>query len=863
VRFRRRRTSAFRRVGRALVGLALAAVCWLVVGAALTPMPAALREGRFGASVQFWDRDGELLREVRADDAARAVWVPIDDVGERMIDAMLAAEDRRFDAHVGIDPLAVMRAAVGLARARRVVSGASTITMQLARVVEPHPRTLRGKLGEMAMALRIEASLSKRQILEQYLNRVPFGDGVRGIGAASRYFFDKPPRELSVAEAATLAGIPRGPSYYSLARRPERVLVRRDRVLDRMFDAKMIDRETHARAKAEPLTLQIGKGGFGAPHLVDALLSGSVDPNIPALRGRTDRVETTIDRSLQREVETAASGLILSLSKRNVTAASVLVVDNTSGDVLAWVGSPRWDDDAHGGKNDGVRARRQPGSTLKPFVYGLAMEDLGWTPATVLPDVELHLPTPGGTYSPRNYDERFHGPVRLREALANSYNVPAVFTVNEVGVGRLLDRLHDVGFGTLTETAEFYGPALALGDGEVRLFDLVGAYAAIARGGIHRPHRVVRAAGAVAIAPQGPGRRVMPAPVAAMLADILRDRSARIAAFGEHTALDLPFDVAAKTGTSKGYRDNWTVGFTRDVTVGVWVGNFDGSPMIGVSGITGAAPLFASAMAAATRRRSLVPVPDPDSEPDSPKPGSSEPDSPEPDSSEPGSSEPGSSEPGSSEPGSSEPGSSEHEPDYEHEHEHEHEVGRAKVCALSGNLPGAGCKHVITELLPRGRRLAPCAMHEVVKIDIRNGLLATSTCEERFVAERTFERFDGPFAAWARAAGHPSAPDDESPLCRRGGSRPRKPKRESVVAIRYPHDGAHFVVDPDRPREAQAIPLKVDAPASSAVALFVDGRPAGRAEAGAPVYWALERGEHAIVAEVDGRRTEPVSILVE
>jgi penicillin-binding protein 1C len=808
----------------------LAAIAWLFVGAAFTPMPKALRDGgKYGASVQFVDREGELLREVRADDdAARAVWVPLDDVGETVIHSVLAAEDRRFDEHIGVDPAATVRAVVTSIRARRIVSGASTITMQLARLVEPHPRNFRGKLGEMAMAVRIEAALSKEQIVEHYLNRAPFGEGVRGIGAASRYFFDKPPRELSVAEAATLAGIPRGPSYYSLIRRPQRVLVRRDRVLDRMLAAGMIDRETHARAKAEPLTLQIGKGGFGAPHLVDSLLSGSLDPDVPPLRGKTARVETTIDRGLQREVELAANDVIRPLAKRHVTAASVLVVDNATGDVLAYVGSPRWEDDARGGKNDGVRARRQPGSTLKPFVYGLAMEDLGWTPATVLPDVELHLSTPGGTYSPRNYDERFHGPVRLREALANSYNVPAVYAANEVGVARVLDRLRDVGLGTLTETPEYYGPALALGDGDVRLFDLVGAYAAIARGGVYRPLRAVRSAGDVALPSRATdGRRVMPETSAAMIADILRDKGARVAAFGEHTALDLPFEVAAKTGTSKGYRDNWTVGFTREVTVGVWVGNFDGSAMTKVSGITGAAPLFASAMEAAMRRVQSSTF--------SPTSISS-----------------------------AALSSSSAVVSSEHEHAHElRGLVRAHVCALSGGAPGVGCKHVVAEVVPKGRVMAPCEMHETVKIDIRNGLLATPACPSRFVAERTFERFDGPFASWAHAAGREGAPTATSPLC--GSKREHEvvAGRGGGVAIRYPRDGSRFLVDPDRPQSAQAIPLKVDAPASSAVALFVDGRAFGQSTAGAPVYWSLARGEHVIVAEADGRRSEPVSIVVE
>lgn len=766
--------ASFVRLCRGVGGLMLAAVVLLFVAAALTPLPAALREGAgYGPSVRFLDRDGELLREARADDdKTRAQWVPIDEVGDNLLHAVLAAEDRRFEEHVGVDPAAIVRAVATSIRARRVVSGASTVTMQLARVVAPHPRTLRGKLGEMAMAVRIELSLSKRQILEQYANRAPFADGVRGIGAASRWFFDKPPRELSVAEAATLAALPRGPHYYSLTKRPERVLARRDRILDRMKRAGMIGADVHARAKAEPLTLNIERGGFGAPHLTDALLSGTLDPSVPALRGRTDRVETTLDRRLQREIELAAQATLRPLARRNVTAASVLVVDNGTGDVLAYVGSPRWDDDARGGKNDGVRARRQPGSTLKPFVYELAMEDLGWTPATLLPDVELHLDTASGPYSPRNYDERFHGPVRLREALGSSYNVPAVWAANEVGVARVLARLRDVGFGTLGEDADFYGPALALGDGEVRLWDLVTAYSAIARGGVVKPLRAVRRAGDVPL-PDASERRVMSAEAAAMIGDVLRDRSARVSAFGEHNALDLPFDVAAKTGTSKGYRDNWTVGFTREVTVGVWVGNFDGSPMQNVSGITGAAPLFRSAMTAAMRARK--------------------------------------------EAGHEELPST---------------LARVKVCALSGGAPGHACKHVVDEVVPRGHTPEPCNTHVIV-------------------SGKIYERFDAPFAAWAKATGREVAPAAAAD------------RADGRVSIRYPRDGARFLVDPDRPLHAQAIPVKVDAPSSADVSVYVDGRLAAKGKAGDSVSWNLAPGRHEIVAETSGARSEPVSIRVE
>jgi penicillin-binding protein 1C len=650
---------AWRRALRVLVGLALAPVVALVVGAALTPLPPELADaGAYSESVRVTDRDGVVLREVRGDDAARARWVALDEVGARTTTALLAAEDRRFRAHPGVDPVAVVRAIGSSVWNRRITSGASTLTMQLARLVRPHRRTLFGKLQEMALAIRIEASLPKDRVLEEYANRAPFGPGLRGIDAAARYWFDKPPRELSLAEAATLAAIPRGPDLYAPDKHPERVVRRRDRVLQRMNDAGWITEEERARAAAEPLFTRPPRGSFGAPHFVQAVLDGSLDPRVAAMRGEVDRVTTTIARELQGEAEAAALVTLRPLAKRHVTAASVVVLDNASGEIMAYVGSP----DVHepkAGWNDGARAKRQPGSTLKPFVYGLAMEELGLTAASVLPDVELHLEVPGGTYTPLDYDERYHGPVRLREALANSLNVPAVWTADQLGTEAILARLRELGLTSLTEDAAFYGPAIALGDGEVTLLELANAYATLARGGVWRPVSAVRAirtrGGSAVEAPAADPRRVMPLAVATAITDVLADKDARLASFGERSALELPFPVAAKTGTSKGYRDNWTVGFTRDVTVAVWVGNFDGSPMEGVSGITGAGPLFRAVMEAAMRSREARPLGIEASDP---------------------------------------------------------AFVRVAICPLSGGAPTGACPHATHEWVPAGTRVDPCTMHE-------------------------------------------------------------------------------------------------------------------------------------------------------
>jgi penicillin-binding protein 1C len=788
-----------------IFGLLLVPWVALVSGALVSGLPPALQADRApSVSVRVLDRHGVLLREVRAADGSRARWVRIDELGENIERAILAAEDQRFYGHPGVDPLAILRAFGQALIERRVVSGASTLTQQLARTLVKRPRTLGGKFVEAALALRIEGSLTKREILEQYLNRVSFGPSLRGVEAASRYYFDKPTRALSLAEAAALASIPRGPSLYD-PRRPkglERLRRRRDRVLSRMEARGAATAEQVERAKAEPLVIARFLGNFGAPHFTQAVLSGALAAGLPPGAKPTE-LTTTVDRELYAEIEALARSTVRALAGRHVTAAAVVVLDNPTGEVLAYVGAPDLRDEAHFGHNDGVLARRQPGSALKPFVYSLAMERLGFTASTVLPDVALHFTTTDGDYHPNNYDGLFHGPVRLREALGNSYNVPAVWTASLLGPERLLHRLRELGF-PLTDSAATYGAGLALGGGEVRLIELANAYATLARGGVLLPVRPLREATTGDGSPidliRSPPRRVIDERAAFVVTHILKDKGARSAAFGEGGVLEMPFETAVKTGTSKGYRDNVTVGYTPDLTVAVWVGNFDGSPMQGVSGVSGAGPLFRAAMLAAARLRPPRAFDRPDG------------------------------------------------------------LAEAEVCSLSGARPTSLCPHRRRELFLAGSiPSAVCTMHEEVRVDSRSGLRAGPGCEDSVVETRVFEAFPAPFGQWARDARRALAPEQYSASCPGSASSSPRTRRPRVA---FPPDGAHFVIDPALGSQ-QSVRLRVDLPSRARRAtLTIDGRTINLGSS-LDVDWPLARGEHRVRAEADGEVSDWVEFAVD
>jgi len=531
-------------------------------------------------AISFTDRSGDPLGTILASDAAHAVAVPIAQISPRFLAAIVAAEDARFAVHGAVDVPALLRATREYLIEGEARSGGSTIAMQLARLIDPTPGTIRGKLAQIATAQRIAIRSSKTAILEAYANRVPMGGNLYGVEAAARTYFGEPAADLDLAQAALLAAIPNDPSRLAPDVDWKALRARQRYVLERMVATGAIAPSQAAGAYAESLTVRRHDAGIeDAPHALFSIY--------PSVAAGPSPVRTTLDLGLQRFVAAQTRDVVAALGAFHVTDGAAVVIDNHTGAVLAYAGSPDYFSDELLGRNDGVRALRQPGSSLKPFTYELALERGAIRSTTILADVPSAYSLPGGKlYQPADYSGRFSGPVRVRYALANSLNAPAVAVLARLGVGPLLERLHALGFVHLDRPASYYGLGLTLGSGEVSLWELAQAYATIARRGSFVPLRLL------ADAPAPAPRQIGDPRMWELVTDMLADAHARAKSFGVHSVLEMPFAAAVKTGTSSDFRDTWTVGFTRDYTVAAWVGNFDGSAMRGVSGVTGAGPLW-------------------------------------------------------------------------------------------------------------------------------------------------------------------------------------------------------------------------------------------------------------------------------
>jgi penicillin-binding protein 1C len=499
------------------------------------------------------------------------------------------------------------------------------------------------------------------------MNRLAFGRGAVGIEAAAQKYFGHPAASLSPAEAAYLAVLPRAPGYYGRSEWAERLETRRREVLAALRRSRGIDFDTWAAALRPPEVVGGGSFPFEAPHLTGWLL----DQLPPDLRGRAGTLRTTIDGSLQAEVEDLVRTQVARLSERGARQAAVVVIDNGSGEVLAMVGSADFFDETAGGQVNGALARRQPGSALKPFTYALAFEN-DFTPASVVADVPAAFPASGGPFVPRNYGGTTFGPVRLREALGSSLNIAAVELLSKVGTNRLFALLRSLHLAGTAGNPELYGLGLTLGVGEVRLLDLTAAYAALAAGGVYKAPVALHGArdpraGALTTPPSPPPVRLVDPLAVWWVTDILEDDAARYRSFGRGGVLDMPWPVAAKTGTSSDWRDNWAMGYTRERTVGVWVGDFSGEPMQRVSGVYGAGPILREVFQALSRRGPLTRPPRPQG------------------------------------------------------------LERVALCSLSGALSGSACPGHVVEYLPPDRvPTATCSFHGVSDSGIATGQASAS-----------------------------------------------------------------------------------------------------------------------------------------
>jgi len=593
-------------------------------------------------TTRLLDREGNLLYEILDPNAGRRTYVPLEEVSPLMVAATIATEDSAFYSHGGFDVFAIVRALWQNFQQGGVSSGASTITQQIARnlLFTPEERSQRTgprKVREILLAAEITRRYTKDEILELYLNQVYYGNLAYGVEAAAETYFHTTADKLTLSQSAFLAGLVQAPSVYDVFTNRDVTLNRQRVVLTLMVIASDEQGCLSVSNAPQPVCVSPEEAGVAAAELTDyeftpprfnirfphwvnyvrSLLEQMYDPQTIYRSGFT--VYTTIDPELQEQSQETVRAQVETLADRRVSSGALVAIQPSTGEILAMVGSADfYNEEIHGQVNMAVQPR-QPGSSIKPLTYTAAFEK-GWTPASLIWDVPSEFPPSGDAsdprppYKPVNYDERFHGPVLVRAALASSYNVPAVKTLNYIGIYDDPSTMQEEGFiafarrmGITTLIRNDYGLSLTLGGGDVTLLELTGAYAVFANGGLRVPPvaitRVVDHAGQTVYEYQPPtGDQVIRPEHAFLITSILSDNAARTPAFGPNSLLNLPFPSAAKTGTTNDYRDNWTLGFTPDIAVGVWVGNADYTPMRNTSGVTGAAPIWNSVMQFAEQR---------------------------------------------------------------------------------------------------------------------------------------------------------------------------------------------------------------------------------------------------------------------
>ena len=540
------------------------------------PMPESLSQPLVG-TMTLLDCRGREIAEIASPEARAQFPRPLSEMSSWLPQVTGALEDHRFFQHGAIDWRATSAAALRNLEAGHIISGGSTITQQLAKMARGRPhRHWFNKIDEVIVAWKIEHRWSKAEILAQYLNRSSYGNRRLGPEAAARAYFGKSARDLTLAESIFLAGLPQAPTRFNPWSHPERAAQKYARSLARLEQSEIIDSETRLLLASSPPVARRFPPPRLAPHLVDAIVARN-----PARRGI---VRTSLDLDLQVRAERLLRAHLATLNRFDISQAALVILDNATGAVRAMVGSDEYDRY----QINGAIQPRSCGSTLKPFVYLNALDRRILTAASLLPDTPDAIRDAYADYDPQNYNRHYLGPVRVREALACSLNVPAVFTISRLGARQTFFKLQKWGFNFPRQLSD-YGVGFVLGNAEVTLLDLAGAYAGLARGGIATPAKFFTAE-------HHSLDRIASTEATAIITDILCDNVAREKTFGAHSPLEFQERIAVKTGTSSGFRDAWTVGFDQEHTVAVWAGNFNGTPMRDTFAVRSAAPLWAAMM---------------------------------------------------------------------------------------------------------------------------------------------------------------------------------------------------------------------------------------------------------------------------
>ena len=724
------------------------------------------------------DRKGDVIRMFLAADGRWRFAVHREQMSPELMEAIVASEDRWFRYHPGVNPVSVLRATFSNLRAGRVVSGASTIPMQIARLMQRRPRTLRSKLIEAFRALQMCRLLEKDELLEIYLNLAPYGDNIEGVRAASYFYFGKRPDRLSWAEIALLTTLPRSPIRYDPTRNPELSRRSRNRVIEQLRMGGLMSPSQSRIARSAAVPGRKRQTPFRAPHFAEFLRRRS-----PGLQD----LKSTLDLEIQASVELGVESHVEQLRALGIENAAVVVLDNNTREVLALVGSAAYLDSAHQGQVNGAVARRSPGSALKPFLYALAYDRGHIVPESLLLDV----PYDYSGYVPENYDQRYRGQVSAEEALVQSLNVPAVHLLSRTGLVDFHELLLSAGLSTLDRPSLHYGLPLVLGAGEVRLLDLANLYASLARGGVHRPVRLLAGDAST-------GRRLFSREAVHFTTGSLTRLPRPDLPEAWALSLDVPA-VAWKTGTSYGHRDAWAIGFSRERTIGVWLGNFDGAGTRGLSGAEHAGPLLFDLF------RAVAPS-----------------------------------------------GSRFEEPKGL-------EIDQVAVCPVSRQLPGPYCPQTLRVAAIRGRStFRACGIHQRIFVDAESGLRLDGPClsSSSYVA-RVIAVLPPRLAAWRQRQGTPvpvvpERASDCNPVASGEGPRIVSPDRTTPYLLR---EGV--------PASYQRISLTALAQPGGRLFWYQDGLLVASGDPEGPFFLSPVRGLHELVVVDAQGRSDRIDYRVE